>query len=104
MRFWRQIKSISFDQFKIGIAQLDKRSLEHRKRGQSSRFMTRVLIKPKIAYVTEIYCDFDLRGEVIARAQFGNYLDKRLGRMPNETRHGPVTNFPVYMAVAYAPI
>ena len=102
MRFWRQIESISFDQCKISIAQLDERSLKHRKRGQSSRFMKRVLIERKIAYVSEIYCDFDLRGEVIARAQVGNYLDERLGRMPDETRHGLVTNFPVYMAVAYA--
>ena len=65
--------------------------------------MKRVLVKPRIAYVSQIYCDFNLRGEVIARAQVGNYLDKRLWGMPNETRHGLATNFPVYMAVAYAP-
>ena len=102
MRLLRQIESIAIEQCKISIAQLGKRSLKHRKNGQSSRFIKRIFVKRKMAYVSEIYCYFDLRGEVIARVQIANYLDKRLRRMTNETRHGLTTNFPVYMAVAYA--
>ena len=64
--------------------------------------MKRVSIKRIIAQVSEIYCDFKLRDDVIAPAQFGNYLDKRLGRMPNETSHRMGTYIAVSMAAAKA--